>query len=181
MAGVQGSQFEQALGGGLLEVGAVVVEGVAGRGGDGDQPDEAELGVAFGQLSFAPLGVGEAFAFAGVAALLAQDMTRLPRTGQIGVDLRVLVFALAVSLLASAVVGTFPAFRAARRDPRDALADNQRIQGGSAATRRMSATTTEKSLERPTTGMRAKPYPAIELVITVRVAKLVASRNELSA
>jgi putative ABC transport system permease protein len=52
---------------------------------------------------------------------------------------RVLVFSLAVSLLAAAVVSVFPALRAARRDPRDALADSQRIQGGSAATRRLSS------------------------------------------
>jgi predicted permease len=59
--------------------------------------------------------------------------------GEIGVDLRVLVFALAVALLAALVVSVFPALRAARRDPRDALADSQRIQGGSTATRRFSA------------------------------------------
>jgi predicted permease len=63
----------------------------------------------------------------------------LPRTGEIGVDLRVLVFSLAVALLGALVVSVFPALRAARRDPRDALADSQRIHGGSAATRRLSA------------------------------------------
>jgi predicted permease len=89
-------------------------------------------------LTVAGAGLGAAFAFGGVAALLAQDTAQLPRTGEIGVDLRVLVFSLAVSLLAALVVGVFPAFRAARRDPRDALADGQRIQGGSAATRRLS-------------------------------------------
>jgi predicted permease len=63
----------------------------------------------------------------------------LPRTGEIGVDVRVLAFSLAVSLLAASVVSVFPALRAARRDPREALADTQRIQGGNAATRRFSA------------------------------------------
>ena len=63
----------------------------------------------------------------------------MPRTEEIGVDVRVLAFSLAVSLLAALVVGVVPALRAARRDPRDALADSQRIQGGSAATRRLSA------------------------------------------
>jgi predicted permease len=90
-------------------------------------------------LTFAGAALGAAFAFGGVGALLAQETTRLPRTGEIGVDLRVLAFSLAVSLLAALVVGVFPAFRAARRDPRDALAGSQRIQGGSAATRRFSA------------------------------------------
>jgi predicted permease len=89
-------------------------------------------------LTVTGAGLGLAIAFGGVAALLAQGTAQLPRTGEIGVDLRVLVFSLAVSLLAAVVVGVFPAFRAARRDPRDALADGQRIQGGSAATRRLS-------------------------------------------
>jgi len=83
--------------------------------------------------------LGAALAYAGVAALLAQDTAQLPRTGDIGVDLRVFVFSLAVSLLAASVVSVFPALRAARRDARDALGDSQRIQGGSAATRRFSA------------------------------------------
>ena len=89
-------------------------------------------------LTVAGAGLGLVLAFAGVAALLAQDTARLPRTEEIGVDLRVLVFSLAIALLAASVVSVFPAFRAARRDPRDALADSQRIQGGSAATRRLS-------------------------------------------
>jgi putative ABC transport system permease protein len=90
-------------------------------------------------LTVAGAGLGLAIAFAGVAALRAQDTAALPRTGEIGVDLRVFVFSLAVSMLAASVVGVFPAFRAARRDPRDALAASTRIQGGSAATRRSSA------------------------------------------
>jgi putative ABC transport system permease protein len=90
-------------------------------------------------LTVAGAGLGLVLAFAGVAALLARDTTQLPRTGEIGVDLRVLAFSLAVSMLAAAVVSVFPAFRAARRDPREALADSQRIQGGSAATRRFRA------------------------------------------
>ena len=90
-------------------------------------------------LTIAGAGLGLALAIGGVAALLAQDTTQLPRTGEVGVDVRVLVFSLAVSLLAALVVSVFPALRAARRDPRDALADSPRIQGGSAATRRLSS------------------------------------------
>jgi predicted permease len=89
-------------------------------------------------LAVAGAGLGLVLAFAGVAVLLAQDTTQLPRTGEIGVDLRVFAFSLAVALLAAAVVSVFPAFRASRRDPRDALAASQRIQGASAATRRFS-------------------------------------------
>jgi predicted permease len=90
-------------------------------------------------LTIAGAGLGIVLAFGGVAALLARGTMPLPRTQEIGVDVRVLVFSLGVSLLAAAVVSVFPALRAARRDPRDALADSQRIQGGSAATRRLSA------------------------------------------
>ena len=90
-------------------------------------------------LTIAGAGLGSPLAIGGVAALLAQDTTQLPRPGEIGVDMRVLVFSLAVSLLAASVVSVFPALRAARRDPRDALADSPRIQGGSAATRRLSS------------------------------------------
>ncbi|HEY1303660.1 MAG TPA: ABC transporter permease [Vicinamibacterales bacterium] len=90
-------------------------------------------------LTIAGAGLGLPLAIGGVAALLAQNTTQLPRTGEIGVDMRVLVFSLAVSLLAASVVSVFPALRAARRDPRDALADSPRIQGGSAATRRLSS------------------------------------------
>jgi predicted permease len=90
-------------------------------------------------LTVAGAGLGLVLAFAGVATLLAQGTARLPRTEEIGVDLRVLAFSLAIALLAASVVSVFPALRAARRDPREALADSQRIQGGSAATRRLSA------------------------------------------
>ncbi len=90
-------------------------------------------------LTAAGAGLGLAIAFGGVAVLLAQGTVALPRPEDIGVDLRVLGFSLAVALLGALVVGVVPALRAARRDPRDALADSQRIQGGSAATRRFSA------------------------------------------
>ena len=90
-------------------------------------------------LTAAGAGLGLVIAFGGVAVLLAQSTVALPRPEEIGVDLRVLGFSLAVSLLGALVVGAVPALRAARRDPRDALADSQRIQGGSAATRRFSA------------------------------------------
>src|SRR5262245_24529744 len=89
-------------------------------------------------LTVAGAGLGLVLAFVGVA-VLAQGTTRLPRIEEIGVDWRVLAFSLAIALLAASVVSVFPAFRAARRDPRDALADSQRIQGGSAATRRFRA------------------------------------------
>jgi putative ABC transport system permease protein len=90
-------------------------------------------------LTVAGAGLGLVLAFVGVAVLLAQVTVALPRPEEIGVDLRVLGFSLAVSLLGALLVGMVPALRAARRDPREALADSQRVQGGSAATRRFSA------------------------------------------
>ncbi len=90
-------------------------------------------------LTAAGAALGLAIAFGGIAVLRTQSMVPLPRPEEISVDLRVLGFSLAVSLLAGLVVGAIPALRAARRDPREALADSQRIQGGSAATRRLSA------------------------------------------
>jgi putative ABC transport system permease protein len=90
-------------------------------------------------LTAAGAGLGLAIAFGGVAALRAQGTVALPRTEDIGVDWRVLGFSLAVALLGALLVGVVPALRAARRDPREALADSQRIHGGGAATRRFSA------------------------------------------
>ncbi len=90
-------------------------------------------------LTAAGAALGLAIAFGGIAVLRTQSMVPLPRPEEISVDLRVLGFSLAVSLLAGLVVGAIPALRAARRDPREALADSQRVQGGSAATRRLSA------------------------------------------
>jgi predicted permease len=90
-------------------------------------------------VSFAGAALGLAVAAAGVPALLALDAARLPRASDIGVDLRVFAFALCVSLLVALAVGAVPALRAVRRDPRDALAESQRIQGGGTATRRLRA------------------------------------------
>jgi putative ABC transport system permease protein len=90
-------------------------------------------------LSFFGAALGLVVAFAGVPALLALASTRLPRIQDIGVDFGVFAFALAVSILVALAVGAVPALRALRRDPRDALADTQRIHGGGAATRRLRA------------------------------------------
>src|SRR5436305_1369493 len=59
----------------------------------------------------------------------------LPRGGEVGVDWRVLAFALAVSLLAAVAVGLVPAIRAAGSDARQALASGHRSQGGGVASR----------------------------------------------
>ena len=88
-------------------------------------------------LSLVGAALGFAVAFGGVPALLALDSAKLPRIRDIGVDFRVFAFVLAVSILVALAVGAIPALRAVRRDPRDALAESQRIHGGGAATRRL--------------------------------------------
>ena len=90
-------------------------------------------------LSLAGAGLGLAIAFAGVPVLVAQSPANLPRIGEISVDLRVLAFSLVVSMFVTLAVGAFPALRAAKRDPRDALAGSHRVQGGGAASRRLRA------------------------------------------
>src|SRR5947207_4849007 len=86
-------------------------------------------------LSLAGAGLGVLLAVAGVPLLLAFEPGRLPRAGEVGVDWRVLAFALAVSLLAAVAVGLVPAIRAAGSDARQALASSHRSQGGGVASR----------------------------------------------
>ena len=50
----------------MFDVGAGVVECVEVGGGDGDEPDEVELGVTVGEFAFACFDVAEAFAFSRV-------------------------------------------------------------------------------------------------------------------
>ncbi len=64
----------------------------------------------------------------GVLALVALAPTELPRSGEIRVDVAVLLFSLAVSSLTSVLFGVIPAFASASVDVRDAL------QGGSRGT-----------------------------------------------
>ncbi|HEX5420336.1 MAG TPA: ADOP family duplicated permease, partial [Gammaproteobacteria bacterium] len=90
-------------------------------------------------LSLAGAALGLMVALAGVPALLALYPGRLPRAGNIGVDWPVLTFSLGISVLAALMIGLVPAIRAVRRDGREALADSHRIQGGSAASRRLRA------------------------------------------
>ncbi|HEX5420074.1 MAG TPA: ABC transporter permease, partial [Gammaproteobacteria bacterium] len=90
-------------------------------------------------LSLAGAALGLMVALAGVPALLALYPGRLPRAGNIGMDWPVLAFSLGISVLAALMIGLVPAIRAVRRDGREALADSQRIQGGSAASRRLRA------------------------------------------
>ena len=66
-------------------------------------------------LSLAGGGLGLLLGFIGVRALLAVNTAGLPRLGDsVGLDWRVVIFAVGVSLLTGIVFGLFPAFAASR-------------------------------------------------------------------
>ena len=78
---------------------------------------------------------GDVMAGWGVAGLLAMAPAGLPRAGDIGVDLAVLVFSLAVSTLTGVLFGVIPAFMSSKVDVRDALQGSGR--GTTAGYRRL--------------------------------------------
>src|SRR5262245_19855233 len=59
-------------------------------------------------------GLGLLLAFYGIDLMLALSPATLPRTGEVGIDFRVLGFTLALSLLAGALFGLAPAWQATR-------------------------------------------------------------------
>jgi len=61
-------------------------------------------------------GAGLLLAVAGVRFLLALSPTRLPREQEIGVDLRVLAFAVVATVLAALIFGILPALQGARTE-----------------------------------------------------------------
>jgi putative ABC transport system permease protein len=84
-------------------------------------------------LSMAGGVLGIALGLAGVRALLAISPASLPRIGEdgssLGVDWRVLLFTLAVSLLTGILFGLLPAFTASRTDLNTALKENNGRSG----------------------------------------------------
>ena len=85
--------------------------------------EAAALGVAGG-------GLGLLAARAFVDALLVLGPADLPRVAEIGFDLQVAVYTLAVSLGASALFGVVPALQAVRGDLHDALKNGDRSAAG---------------------------------------------------
>jgi predicted permease len=85
------------------------------------------------------LGVG--LAHAGVDALLRFEPGTLPRTNDVGVDGRALLFGLGVSLLASAAFGVLAALRATdrRHELQDDLKEGARAQAGTSRGGRLRA------------------------------------------
>ena len=77
-------------------------------------------------VAFAGGIAGVAFAWWGTGALLALRPPDLPRMDQVSVDLPVLLFALALSLVAGVLVGLAPAARAAKVDVHGGLKDSAR-------------------------------------------------------
>lgn len=86
-------------------------------------------------LSLTGGAAGALLAWAGTRSLIAWLPTALPRGDQAAVDLRVLGFTVLVSLMAGMVFGAWPAVRAARVDPIEALRRQDR--GGAAKTSRL--------------------------------------------
>jgi predicted permease len=74
---------------------------------------------------------------AGVRLLLLLRPALIPRIGEISLDWRVLVFAMALSAATAIVLGLVAAWRATRGDLRSALSQSQRTQGGGGASYRL--------------------------------------------
>jgi putative ABC transport system permease protein len=85
-------------------------------------------------------GVGMLLALWGIEGLRALEPGTLPRVEEIGLDPRVLLFALALSLAAGLAFGLAAVWRIGRRDLRDGLSDGSRgVAGGSGVQRMRSA------------------------------------------
>jgi putative ABC transport system permease protein len=75
------------------------------------------------------LGVG--ISWGATRALVTWGSTQLPQGIPIGVDLRVLLFTLGISILAGILFGTFPAFQMVHANPNESLRDEGRgVSGG---------------------------------------------------
>jgi predicted permease len=74
--------------------------------------------------------IGLLLAAVGTQAVLRTLPAALPRSGEIGIDIRVFLFALILSLLAGVFFGLAPALRTARHDPQKTLQEGGRSGGG---------------------------------------------------
>ncbi|HWO00191.1 MAG TPA: ABC transporter permease [Blastocatellia bacterium] len=71
-------------------------------------------------------GVGLALAYWGMSALLSINQDKIPRSNEIGIDARVLVFTVGVSLLTGIIFGLFPALQASMSDLHSVLKEGGR-------------------------------------------------------
>jgi predicted permease len=74
--------------------------------------------------------IGLLLAAVGTQAVLRTLPAALPRSGEIGIDFRVFLFALVLSLVAGVFFGLAPALRTARHDPQKTLQEGGRSGGG---------------------------------------------------
>ena len=81
--------------------------------------------------------IGTLLALAGIRLIRAFGPDNLPRLNEVSLDLRVLGWALAISLLAGILVGLAPAMATVRRDLRPSGEEGGRSVSGGAATRRI--------------------------------------------
>ena len=78
---------------------------------------------------------GVALAYGAIAAFTAVPPSTIPRIDLVGIDWRVLAFALFVSILTVVLVGMLPALRASRPALQDALSEGRANSGGVRAVR----------------------------------------------
>jgi len=75
-------------------------------------------------------GLGILLAFTGTRLLLTSVPGELPRSQNVGLDLRVLLFVVAVSVITGVIFGLAPALRSAKPDLQDALKEGSRGSTG---------------------------------------------------
>jgi putative ABC transport system permease protein len=88
-------------------------------------------------LSLGAAALGVAFAWLGVQALRAWMPANVPRVADIGIDLRVLVTAVAAAVLTGLVFGVVPAFQVSRPDLAASLKDAGRSSTAGAGSQRL--------------------------------------------
>jgi predicted permease len=81
-------------------------------------------------LSLGGAAVGLPLAQWGTTLLLAAAPASLPRSGEVGIDIYVLLFTLAVSLVTGILFGLAPAMHSAKTDPQESLKEGTRGAGG---------------------------------------------------
>jgi len=81
--------------------------------------------------------LGVALAIAGVKALVRLDPGNIPGLQSAGVDVSVLAFSIALTLVTGVVIGLAPALRQSRVDPHGALADAGRGSGAATVRQRL--------------------------------------------
>jgi predicted permease len=81
-------------------------------------------------LSMGAAVIGLLLARWGTRLVLAAAPSTLPRSGEVGIDLYVLLFTLAVSLVTGILFGLAPAFHSANANPQESLKEGTRGAGG---------------------------------------------------